>query len=212
MSSITFTLDPYISQPDRAQLKDSSPRHVPATVVGRRGVIGELGEVAVEHTDDRAYDGGAQRTRAQVRGAAVPAVVLTGRAVWGSAPSLDQAELTVDGAPVALEHNVMGAKNTARALRFSHAGHAYTYTVLPRSKGAELRRDGVRVLLEPVKGTGGRRITRGTVEGPAEAVDVALAVLFEEVDTGLLSLKGAAAHAPFHLLDRLARPNRAPGQ
>jgi len=207
-----FTLDPYVVQPTRAELKAASPRNVPPTRTGCRGIVGTLGEVTVERVGLRSHDGGAQRTRAEVRGAEVPAVVLTGRAVWGEEPSLDGAELTVDGGSVPWKMNVLGVRKADRALRFAYQGRAYAYTLLPKAKGAQLCRDGVCVLLEPFKAKNGMRGTRGTMSGPTDGVDVALGVVFEQVDTRLLSPKAATALAPYHLLDRFARASRAPGQ
>ncbi|MFH8368631.1 hypothetical protein [Streptomyces sp. NPDC018031] len=216
MDGLVFELEHYVAPPCPGDDKIARPHDEPSKS-GFRGTVEGLGEVVVEHEGVGRRDGGPQRTRVEVRGAAVPAVVLTGRAVWGDLPSLDQAELTVDGVAVPLKLNLLGAKKTQRALRFAHRNRSYTYSLLPkgRREGAELRRDQVCVRMEYFKNRKGLRTTRGTrgtISGTADALDVALAVLFEQVDTNLLSLAGAAATAPFHLMDRMIRPSQWPGQ
>ena len=204
MNGFTFTLDPYVIEPER--------KGAGAARVGRRGIVGPFGEVAVEYVEPVPGPGGEHRSSSEVRGDAVPLVRFTGR-VLGGPPSLDGGRLTVDGAPVSLAFNARGLTNEARALHLGYAGRDLTYTSQGLHKGGELRGEGIRIVLEPGAavriGRARQKATVGSAEGPVDAVAVALAVLFEEVDTYLLTLGGAAAAAPFRALGRLFPPGGA---
>lgn len=170
---------------------------------GVKGDVGGFGSVVVERcplyrTVDRGMD------TARLSGPAFPETVLRGKRRSGR-PSLLKAELTLDGRPAELRFNARALRKEDRALRIAYEGREYVYSVQGLGKAEVLEREGVRVTIEPgqyVPSAG--TASTGTATGPADAVDLAIAIVLVEVDTDVLTLGGAALSAPFALMQRFS--------
>ncbi|MEU9349990.1 hypothetical protein AB0D65_02970 [Streptomyces griseoloalbus] len=170
---------------------------------GVKGDVGRFGSVVVERcplyrTADRGMD------TARLSGPAFPETVFRGKRRSGR-PSLLKAELTLDGRPAELRFNARALRKEDRALRIAYEGREYVYSVQGLGKAEVLEREGVRVTIEPgqyVPSAG--TASTGTATGPADAVDLAIAIVLVEVDTDVLTLGGAALSAPFALMQRFS--------
>jgi hypothetical protein len=191
--SITFELSPY---------KNTPKKELPTA--GLTGEVGHFGAVVVERCPlYRPLDKGMDTAR--LSGPAFPETVFKGKRRSGR-PSLFKAELTLDGAHAELRFNSRAMRKEDRALRIAYEGREYVYSVEGLGKAKVLERGGVRVTLEPgqfVPSAGGAAVT-GTATGPVDAVDLALAIVLEEVDTDVLTLAGAALSSPFALMQHFS--------
>ena len=170
---------------------------------GLRGEVGTFGQVRVEHTKTYRRVGDGMDT-VRLSGPAFPLTVFRGRRRNGQ-PSLSKAELTLDGDPAELRFNARALRKQSRALRVDYGGREYVYSSDGMGKPNSVVRDGVRVALrlgEFVPSLGVGRI--GEVVGPGDAVDLAIAIVLEEVDTDLLTVTGTALSSPFALLHHLS--------
>lgn len=170
---------------------------------GLRGEIGGFGPVVVEHAKVyRRADKGMDTVR--LSGPSFPVAVFRGRR-RNSQPSLAKAELTLDARPVELRFNSRAVRKQDRALRISYEGREYVYSSDGMGKPNSLVRDGVRVILQLgdfIPSVGMCR--NGEAVGPVDAVDLAIAIVLEEVDTDVLTLTGSAMSSPFALLHYLS--------
>ncbi len=191
--SLRFELTPYSVKPKK---------ELPA--VGLRGEVGRFGEVTVERCPlFRPGDKGMDTAR--LSGPAFPETVFRGKRRSGR-PSLFKAELTVDGRRAELRFNARALRKEDRALHIAYEGRAYVYSVEGLGKPRVLERPGVTVALEDgqfVPGADGTP-SAGTATGPVDAVDLAIALVLEQVDTDALTLGGAIASSPFALLQRFS--------
>ncbi|MFF8094536.1 hypothetical protein [Streptomyces sp. NPDC016675] len=189
---LKFELAPYTDRPKKA---------LPTT--GIRGDVGRFGAVAVERCPlHRPQAKGMDTVR--LTGPAFPETVFRGKRRSGM-PSLFKAELTLDGGPAELRFNPRALRKEDRALRIAYEGREYVYSVEGLGKAKVLEREGVRVSMQPGRfvpstGTG----TTGTATGPADAVDLAIAIVLEQVDTDVLTLGGAALSSPFALMQHFS--------
>ncbi|MCQ8775076.1 hypothetical protein [Streptomyces telluris] len=108
---------------------------------------------------------------------------------------------------VALERNSRGLRQQSRALHLAYEERRYSYTSLGAGKGAVFRGDhGPEISLVP--GAHGNRagvVSLGRASDSADAMDLDLALVFEEVETAALSLAGAAMLAPVRLINYNSR-------
>ncbi|WEV27249.1 hypothetical protein OYE22_20120 [Streptomyces sp. 71268] len=185
VSSFSFELLPF-AHPDRE---------------GWTGQIGGYGIVTVHHELTKSRK---ERTgQARLYGDGFPDGLFRG--LGPGKPSLDEPYMFIGGERVEVTYNARGLRPRDRALRLTQGERGYTYTSLGFGKSAELRRADVRVSVGP-----GRRVEEptsgfvcaGEVSGPADATDLAFALLFEAVDTASLTLGGALVSAPLNFLQR----------
>ncbi|MFJ7626589.1 hypothetical protein ACIQZN_08880 [Streptomyces sp. NPDC097595] len=162
---------------------------------GRSGTAGAFGTVTVSVPRRKFRDKSlGNSTEIRADGEHIPEVVY--RAVGRPRPGLRDGRLLVDGTPVDLSFNRNALRNKSRALQLTHQGRAYAYIVTGNRKGAVLRRAGADITIAREKSTSGRGLNSvGTATGDVDAVDLALAVVFEEVDTFDLTSFGAATTA-----------------
>ncbi|MET4659803.1 hypothetical protein ABID80_003523 [Streptomyces sp. PvP037] len=190
---VNFELTPY---------KDTPKKKLPTT--GLRGDVGHFGPVTVERCPlFRPLEKGMDTVR--LSGPAFPETTLRGKRRSGQ-PSLFKAELTVDGGRAELTFNARALRKEDRALRIAYEGRKYVYSTEGLGRAKVLEREGVRVRMEPGQfdpSAGGARRS-GTATGPVDAVDLAIAILLEEVDTDVLTLTGAALSSPFALMQRFS--------
>ncbi|MET7291616.1 hypothetical protein ABZS79_05585 [Streptomyces griseoloalbus] len=181
--------------------KTAPKKQVPTT--GVKGDVGRFGSVVVERCPlYRPADKGMDTAR--LSGPAFPETVFRGKRRSGR-PSLFTAELTLDGRPAELRFNARALRKEDRALRIAYEGREYVYSVQGLGKAEVLEREGVRVTIEPgqyVPSAG--TASTGTATGPADAVDLAIAIVLVEVDTDVLTLGGAALSSPFALMQRFS--------
>ncbi|TWF86307.1 hypothetical protein FHX78_113272 [Streptomyces capillispiralis] len=170
---------------------------------GVKGDVGRFGSVVVERCPlYRPTDKGMDTAR--LSGPAFPETVFRGKRRTGR-PSLFKAELTLDGRPAELQFNSRALRKQDRALRIGYEGREYVYGLEGLGSVRDLTRDGVKVSIGP-----GRHVppattySAGTATGPVDAVDLAIAIVLEEVDTDVLTLGGAALSAPFALMQRFS--------
>ncbi|MFJ2218107.1 hypothetical protein ACIQVO_39215 [Streptomyces sp. NPDC101062] len=162
---------------------------------GWRGTSEVFGEIVVTYPVARR----STWARIGVDGERIPASSFEGFAD-GSRPSLSLMEFRVGTTPVPLNRSRWALTKKGRSLRLAHGGHTYTCTATRRGKGYVVAREGVRVRVSP-KGRGSR--TRQTVEvhGPAEPVDLSIAVVFTGANLANLTVPGAVRSALARLLD-----------
>ncbi|MGW7272959.1 hypothetical protein ACWGH5_20810 [Streptomyces sp. NPDC054864] len=188
--SLQFELMPYSTG---AGTKKATPN------AGFRAEVGRFGSVTVERCPlYRPLEKGMDTVR--LSGPAFPDTTFRGKRRSGQ-PSLSRAELTLAGRPAELRFNARALRKEDRALRISYESREYVYSAEGLGRAKVLERAGVRVTMEPgqyVPAAG--TITAGTATGPADAVDLAIAIVLEAVDTDVLTLGGTALSSPFALL------------
>ncbi|WP_428934662.1 hypothetical protein [Streptomyces sp. ACT015] len=169
-------------------------------VHGRAGVVGGVGRVTVEVVRrKKSGRAGPPQSDVRVSGDGVPDVVY--QPLWTSRPTIRNARLSVGGAPVRLAFNRRAVRNEARGLTFEAAGRAYRYVAGKGGWGGTLTRDGVVVALTLGKNPAGQGMSSfGEVTGPADGTDLALAALFEEVDTLEITVTGAVTGVVHRML------------
>ncbi|MBB5934682.1 hypothetical protein [Streptomyces zagrosensis] len=168
---------------------------------GWTGPVGDFGVVTVHY--ERTVSPKEKIGQARLYGDGFPDVLFRGSGP--GMPTLHKAHMFVGGEPVELSYNARGLRRSARALRLTQGDRSHTYTSAGVGKEAELCRTGVKITVGP-----GRRVddphkglvTAGQVQGPADPVDLAIAIIFEAVDTSSLTLGGAMVMAPLNFLQR----------
>ena len=192
--SLEFELIPYGAGSGTGS---GSKKELPSA--GLSGDLGRFGSVTVEHCPlYLPHEKG--MSAARLSGPAFPETVFRGKRRTGL-PSLTKAELTLAGRPAELRFNARALRKGDRALRISYEGREYVYSAEGLGKAKVLERAGVRVAVEPgqfVPAAGTMRA--GSATGPVDAVDLAIAVVLEAVDTDVLTLGGTALSSPFALL------------
>ncbi|MFE5397353.1 hypothetical protein ACFQ9U_22700 [Streptomyces sp. NPDC056568] len=171
--------------------------------VGRKGTVGSFGEVVASRPKISIRESRRSGSYSEVvlRGDRLPATTYCG--IGPGRPGLERACLLVAGAPVELHFNARALRSRSRALHLAHQGRAWTYTVSDHGRNATLEGQDVRILLRSGKSSAGKGTSSyGTVEGEADGVDLALAVIFEEVQTTALTSSGVVASA----LNRILTP------
>ncbi|MFJ8947696.1 hypothetical protein ACIRG4_31380 [Streptomyces sp. NPDC102395] len=188
MAEFSFELDPFTKKGRR----------------GRRGNVGEFGEVIVEAGYRKpSIAAGHRQLEVRLYGDQMPDVLY--RTVGPGRPRIKNARLTVSGSPARLSFNSKGIRNSQRALSLTVEGRLYEYVAANLEKGGILTRPGVSVSLRRGKSSTGKGSSSlGTAVGEVDAVDLALAVIFEEVDTLELTTSGAMSDA----INRLLNPGR----
>jgi hypothetical protein len=188
--SLEFELMPYRITPKK-QLPTA----------GVKGDVGRFGAVTVERCP--LYQPLAKgMDTARLSGPAFPETTFRGKRRTGQ-PSLFKAELTLDGRPAELRFNGRALRKEDRALRIAYEGREYVYSVAELGGVAVLKRDDVRVSIGPGRHVPPATTFRaGTATGPVDAVDLAIAIVLEEVDTDVLTLGGAVMSSPFALMQR----------
>ncbi len=186
MNEIMFELSPFSTKEEE----------------GRAGTAGPFGDVTVSVPRRKRRDKNVSNyTEVRVHGEHIPEVLY--RALGRPRPHLKDARLLIDGASVELDFNKNALRNKSRALKLTHQGRTYEYAVTGNRKGAVLRRTGAEITISREKSTTGKGVSSfGTASGNVEAIDLALAVVFEEVDTFDLTSFGAATTA----FNRLVTP------
>ncbi|MFE2936573.1 MULTISPECIES: hypothetical protein [unclassified Streptomyces] len=162
---------------------------------GRAGTVGPFGEVTVSVPRRKWRDKNVSNyTEVRVHGENIPEVLY--RALGRPRPCLKDALLLINGTSVDLVFNRKALRNKSRALNLTHQGCTYEYTVTGSRKGSVLRRTGAEITITRDKSKTGKGVSSfGTASGDVEAIDLALAVVFEEVETFDLTSLGAATTA-----------------
>ncbi|MCX4882818.1 MULTISPECIES: hypothetical protein [unclassified Streptomyces] len=168
---------------------------------GRQGPVGAFGEVTVEAKRKKpSVKAGSRQLEVRLYGEQMPDVHY--QTVGPGRPTLRNARLTVGGNSVGLTFNSKGFRNASRALRLVYQERSYEYVAAKLERGGTLARSGVVVSITRGKNTAGKGTSSfGVVTGEADAVDLALAILFEEVDTLELTTSGAVSSAVNRLLN-----------
>jgi hypothetical protein len=190
--SFEFELTPY-----SVSIKKELPR------AGVKGDVGHLGSVIVERCPlYRPLQKGMDTAR--LNGPAFPETSFRGKRRSGK-PSLFKAELTLDGRHAELRFNGRALRKEDRALRIAYEGREYVYSSEEWGSVKTLEREGVRISIEPGRHVPPTTTCRaGTATGPVDAVDLAIAIVLEEVDTEVLTLGGAVLSSPFALMQRFS--------
>ncbi|MEU2767084.1 MULTISPECIES: hypothetical protein [Streptomyces] len=170
---------------------------------GVTGDIGVFGPVAVERSALYNPLNKGMET-AWLSGQAFPKTVFRGKRRSGQ-PSLHKAELTLAGKPAELRFNSRALRKEARRLHIAYERRTYVYSVERPGKPRVLEREGAKVEIEisrhmPPTGY----VSPGTATGSVDAVDLAIAIVLEEVDTDVLTLVGTAMSSPFALMHYLS--------
>ncbi|WP_148663822.1 hypothetical protein [Streptomyces ambofaciens] len=169
-------------------------------VQGRSGIVGEFGEVTVEVERRKGFSKTPGiHCEVRLRGDKMPEV--TYQTVGPGRPTLKNSRLTAAGHLCKMSYNTKGLTNASRALQVICQERVYEYCVTSHGKGATLRRPGVAVTLNRAKGSASRGTSSfGAVTGEADSLDLALAVVFECVDTLELTTAGAVSETLNRLL------------
>ncbi|MEW2266359.1 hypothetical protein ACGF5T_00090 [Streptomyces sp. NPDC047853] len=169
-------------------------------VYGHSGVVGGFGEVTVEVERRKGFSKTpGVHCEVRLRGDRMPEV--TYRTVGPGRPTLKNSRLTADGHLCEMSYNSKGLSNSSRALRLICQERVYEYCVTSHGKGATLRRPGVAVTLNRAKSTAGKGMSSfGAATGEVDSLDLALAVVFEGVDTLELTTVGAVSETLNRLL------------
>ncbi|WP_447038065.1 hypothetical protein [Streptomyces sp. DSM 118878] len=172
--------------------------------------MGAFGDVTVEaEYRKRSIRTASRQLDVRMRGERLPGAVY--RTIGPGRPTLRNANLAVDDRAVQLGFNARGIRNASRALRLTYQDQSYEYAVMGFDKGAVLRGPGTVVSLTRRKSSTGKGMsTVGVVTGEADPIGIALAILFEEVDTIELTTSGAASDALNRILN--PRANETPSE
>ncbi|MFD7873048.1 hypothetical protein ACFV5G_02775 [Streptomyces sp. NPDC059766] len=144
-----------------------------------------------------------------LRGLSFPATEFSGGS--GVLPSLDGGWLKVDQTLVQMDLKVKGVRKGSRRLEMTYRERSYTYTSFGPMKQAQLKRDGVTVTIDRgryIPKVGGTRA--GKAEGEADATDLAIAIVLEEVDRSALTTGGALLAIPANFLFGRGRDEGTP--
>ncbi|MFF9097231.1 hypothetical protein ACF1AX_29425 [Streptomyces sp. NPDC014802] len=164
-------------------------------VQGYRGSVGLFGDVDVRSV---LSTGTTQHNQTVLKGERFPEAVFTGGGS-GGVPSLDGGWLQVDGIPVRIDLRVKGVRKGSRWLDMWYLDRQYSYRSAGQGKEAVLTRGPVTVTIDRAVGRPGvERV--GRADGGADATDLAIAIVFEQVDTACLTLTGALLAIPRNLL------------
>jgi hypothetical protein len=190
--SFEFELTPY---------SVSTKKELPKA--GVKGDVGRFGSVTVERCPlYRPLEKGMDTAR--LSGPAFPETSFRGKRRSGK-PSLFKAELTLEGRHAELRFNARALRKEDRALRIAYEGREYVYSSEEWGSVKTLEGEGVRVSIEPGRHVPPTTTCRaGTATGPVDAVDLAIAIVLEEVDTEVLTLGGAVLSSPFALMQRFS--------
>ncbi|GAA2621934.1 hypothetical protein [Streptomyces vastus] len=190
--SLKFELLPY---------KISTKKELPKA--GLKGDVGHFGSVTVERCPlYRPLEKGMDTAR--LSGPAFPVTTFRGKRRSGQ-PSLFKAELTLDGRRAELRFNARALRKEDRALRIAYEGREYVYSSEDLGRAKVLEREGVRVTMRSGQYVPPATTFRaGTATGPVDAVDLAIAIVLEEVDTEVLTLSGAVFSSPFALMQKFS--------
>ncbi|MFR9795397.1 hypothetical protein ACL02U_05720 [Streptomyces sp. MS06] len=142
--------------------------------------------------------GNLRHNRTVLTGEQFPEAVFSGGGT-GGVPSLDGGWLQIDGVPVRIDLRVKGVRKGSRRLDMWYLDRQYTYRSGGSGREAVLSRGPVRVTIDGVTGKAGVERS-GSAEGGADATDLAVAIVFEQVDTACLTLSGALLAIPRNLL------------
>ncbi|MFD9885089.1 hypothetical protein ACFWZT_26910 [Streptomyces alboflavus] len=179
-----------------------------AKVHGLTGTVGSFGDVTVEvEWRKPGLKGGNRQYETRLYGERMPDVVF--RTVGPARPNLRNARFDVAGERVPLDFNAKALRNKARALRMTCQGRLYEYVVTGFERGAVLSRPGVEITMTRGKnprGKGHGSFGAVTGEAEADALDLALAIVFEHIETRELT----ASERVSGLLGRVLDPN--PGE
>ncbi|WP_428935162.1 hypothetical protein [Streptomyces sp. ACT015] len=192
MENFEFRLEPRDEQP--------VPR-------GFTGDIGPFGPVLV--TRPRSESGHTPSRQVLLSGPSFPAAEFGGGA--GILPSLNGGWLKIEDTPVEMDLRGKGVRKGSRWLELRFGERHYKYTSFGYMRQARLTRDEVTVTLDTPdwkKGEGGP-VRYGKVEGEADATDLAIALVLEEVDKYALTATGALMSIPSRVL--FGRGNRDEG-
>ncbi|WP_284576956.1 hypothetical protein [Streptomyces sp. 2P-4] len=168
------------------------------------GTSEEFGAIEVFSPKDLGPKDG---TGAKVQGTVIPTALLTGFSLFGGDPRLTGAQLWVADEKVRLRRNPWAVSRERRALRLTNEGVDYRCTAVSRKKYAFTRPGLAVTVTESGFGRKRRRLTV-VIDGPAEPVDISLAVLFSRVNRSQLTL-GGAFRAGFSTIFNLLADNAA---
>lgn len=175
-------------------------------VHGLTGTVGPFGDVTVEvEWRKPGLKGGHRQYEVRLFGERMPDVVY--RTVGPAKPSLRNARFDVAGERVPLDFNAKAFRNASRALRMTCQGRPYAYAVAGFERAATLSRPGAGITMTRGKNPrGGGSGSFGTATGDADALDLALAIVFEHIETQELT----ASDRISGLLNRVLDPR--PGE
>ncbi|MFB7913762.1 hypothetical protein [Streptomyces sp. NPDC056061] len=151
------------------------------------GASGEFGEIEVLYPVDLGPTGG---TGAQVQGGAIPTALLIGWSISDNKPRLTGAQLRLGDDEVKTRRNRWAVRRKGRALRMTHHGIEYRCTAVSR-KSYLFTRPGLAVTVTESGIRKKRHRLLVLIDGPAEPVDIALAVLFSGANRSHLTMGGA---------------------
>ncbi|MPY30725.1 hypothetical protein FNH09_05165 [Streptomyces adustus] len=168
----------------------------------RKGLVNGFGEVTVTvKRRKRSTRAGFDQLTVRLHGEQMPAIEYC--TVGPQRPTLKNSRFRINGHVVQLAFNDKAFRNTSRALTFSYHDRSYRYTVIGFEKGSKLSRPGVLITVTRGNSTLRKGMSSfGAVTGDADALDVALALIFEEINTTELTTSGLVSD----VLNRILNP------
>ncbi|MET9362935.1 hypothetical protein ABZX93_18720 [Streptomyces sp. NPDC006632] len=175
---------------------------------GRRGTVGPFGEVTTRRPKTTFWRGadipGFGEVRLESEG--LPDT----RYRFGASSAdhdVDRGHLFVEGTEMSFDYDRRAFRNRSRALTIHGEHRDYTYSVLQVHRRVVLERPGIRVGFERGKSSTGKGGSSfGVATGDVDALDMALAIIFEEVNTSALTSMGATS-AMINKIANLPRSN-----
>uniref|UniRef100_A0AAU2V4B8 Uncharacterized protein n=1 Tax=Streptomyces sp. NBC_00003 TaxID=2903608 RepID=A0AAU2V4B8_9ACTN len=111
-------------------------------------------------------------------------------------PTLEMGHLSIEGTEVPFDFNRRAFRNKSRALTIRWADRDYRYSVLQLDRRFALERSGAHIGFDRRKSSTGKGTSSfGVGTGNVDSIDLALAIIFEEVDTTALTSLGATSAA-----------------
>ncbi|MDT0494787.1 hypothetical protein RM717_30270 [Streptomyces griseus] len=150
------------------------------------GTSEEFGTIEVRYP----ADGPMGSTTARVLGSAIPTTLLIGWSLFDDKPRLTSAQLQVEGESVKLRRNPWAVSRKGRSLRMEYGGTEYRCRAVRRKRYVFTRPGLVVTVTQSGIGRKRRRVLV-MIDGPAEPIDISLAVLFSGVNRAQLTLGGA---------------------
>ncbi|WP_236241834.1 hypothetical protein [Streptomyces sp. CC228A] len=164
----------------------------------------DFGDIRVRYPADIRPKRG---TAARAEGSTIPTALMISWSIFEDKPRLTGAQLSVDGREAQLRRNRWAVSRKRRALRITHDGTTYRCTAISRKRYV-LTRPGLAITVTDSGIGRKRRRLLVQIDGPAEPVDISLAVLFSGVNRSHLTL-GGAFRAGFSTVFNLAADNAA---
>ncbi|MFD4761403.1 hypothetical protein ACFWOJ_21750 [Streptomyces sp. NPDC058439] len=171
--------------------------------IGCKGIAGTFGDVLTARQEISIKESRRRGNRSEVvlRGEQLPELLFRG--TGPGRPTLETPHLLIEGISIELDFSKRAFRRKSRALHLTHEGRTWTYVVIHPNRSSVLERPGVQIPLDRRKSSTGKGASSYvTATREAAAIDLALAIIFKEVQTYALTSGGAISS----VLNRIVTP------